>query len=77
MKVLPKTIKLPKGWTDPQIVETQPGTFTLAVIINEEALRNFTEHDRIKLAKTTRVYFESKLKQKIITFKKYQERFSK
>jgi hypothetical protein len=77
MKVLPKTIKLKKGWTDPQIVETQPGTFTLAVTMNEESLRNYTEKDRIKLTKLARVFLETKLKQKILTLIEYQKKLLK
>jgi hypothetical protein len=69
-----KTIKLPKGYTDPQIVETRPGNFTLAVTLNEEALRNHTEKNRIKLTKIAKVFLESKLKQKILTLTEYQKK---
>ena len=70
-------VKLMKGWNNPTIVEVHPGTFTLAVDMDEAATHRWTEDDRVKLAKVARKFLENELGYKIITLKEYQKKHSK
>ncbi len=68
-------VKLMKGWSAPMIVETHPGTFTLAVNMDDGATQRWTESDRIRLCKVARAFLENELGYKIITLKQYQKKF--
>lgn len=72
-----KNVKLMKGWSNPAIVEVHPGTFTLAVHMDDEATTRWTEKDRIALAKVARRFIENELGYKIVTLKQYQTKYSK
>jgi len=70
-------IKTPKGWNNPTIVEVHPGTYTVAVDMDEAATQRWSETERIKLAKFSRKFLENELGHKIITLKEYQKKHSK
>ena len=70
-------IKLMKGWSSPMIVESRPGTFTVAVNMDDTATQRWTEEDRLKLCKVARTFLENELGYKIITLQQYQKKFNK